>query len=176
MENQPNSSKQIMLNYGLFLGLASVMVGAIIYAMGKIYEFAMVTGIVGLLLIVVFIILGILKYKQSNGGFLSLSEALKIGLGIALIGGLISVIYNYLFATFIEPDFIKNMTEIQIDKIIESRPSLTEDQIDAIRATEPKGPFFNASMGIIFSLFIGFIVALIGGLIMKKTDEEITSI
>ena len=39
MENQKStSSKQVMLNYGLILGVVSVILSVAIYAMGKIYD------------------------------------------------------------------------------------------------------------------------------------------
>ena len=60
MENQANS-KSIILNYGLYLGLASVIAGLIKYATGYLYVTEFYSAIVGVVLLIAFTILGIKK-------------------------------------------------------------------------------------------------------------------
>lgn len=178
MENQEISPKQIMLNHGLMLGLASILISVVLYAMGKTYEPHWSIGIVSTMITVAVIILGIKKIKEINNGFLSLSEALKTGLGIALISGLVLVVYNLIFVTFIEPEYFSRMMEVQQQKMIETYPNFSDEQLEASleMAQKMSGPMINSAIIIIGSLFLGFIISLIGGLILKKTDEEITSI
>ncbi|HCE55398.1 MAG: DUF4199 domain-containing protein [Lutibacter sp.] len=178
MENQEITPKQIMLNYGLMLGFASVLISVALYAMGKTYEPHWSVGVISTMITVAVIILGIKKIKEINNGFLSLSEALKTGLGIALISGLILVAYNLIFVTFIEPEYFARMLEVQQQKMIEMYPNFSDEQLEASLEMSKKmsGPMINSAIIIIGSLFLGFIISLIGGLIMKKTDEEITSI
>ena len=111
------------------------------------------------------------KVKELNGGFLSLSDALKTGLGIALISGLISVIYTYIFTTIIEPDFFINLAQIQEQKLIDA--GMTDEQIETQLGLMAKmsGPMITSAFAIIGSLFFGFIISLIAGLIMKESKE-----
>ena len=178
MEKQEITPRQIMLNYGIMLGLASVLINVILYSMGKTYEPHWSVGVISTLITVFIIILGIKKIKDLNGGFLSLSEALKMGLGIALISGLVTVIYTLIFTNFIEPDFFARMMEVQQQKMLEQNPQMTDEQLEAINAISGKmsGPIISSAVAIIISMFLGFVISLIGGLIMKKSDEEITSI
>jgi len=88
-------------------------------ASGKTYDPHWSVGIISVLVTVVIIILGIKKIKDLNGGFLSLSEALKTGLGIALISGLISVVYMLIFSNFIEPEYFARMMEVQQQKMLQ---------------------------------------------------------
>lgn len=178
MENQEITPKQIMLNYGLLLGFASVLINVALYAMGKTYDPHWSVGIISIGVTVVIIILGIKKIKELNGGFLSLSEALKTGLGITLISGIISVVYMLIFSSFIEPEYFARMMEVQQQKMLETYPNFTDEQLEASleMAKKMSGPMITSAITIIGSLFFGFIISLIGGLIMKKTDEEITSI
>ncbi|HEY9169117.1 MAG TPA: DUF4199 domain-containing protein [Lutibacter sp.] len=178
MENQEITPKQIMLNYGLLLGFASILISVALYAMGKTYEPHWSVGIFSTLITVFAIITGIKKIKDLNGGFLSLSEALKTGLGIALISGLVLMIYNLIFVTFIEPEYFARMLEVQQQKTLEMYPNFSDEQLEAAMEMGRKmsGPMINSAIILIGSLFLGFIISLIGGLIMKKTDEEITSI
>lgn len=177
MENQA-STKQVMINYGLLLGLITVLMNVILFAMGKIYEPHWSVGVIGFIITVVILVLGIKKVKDLNGGFLKLGEAIKIGLGIALISGIIAVIYNLIFTNFIEPEYFVRMAEMQQQKMLEAYPNMSDEQLDAAMEMTKKmsGPFLAAALALIGSLFIGFIISLIAGLIMKKTDEEITSI
>ncbi|MBE0424408.1 MAG: DUF4199 domain-containing protein [Lutibacter sp.] len=178
MENQEITPKQIMLNYGLILGFASILINVVLYAAGKTYDPHWSVGVVSIIITVGLIIMGIKKIKELNNGFLSLSEALKTGLGIALISGLITVVYTLIFTNFIEPEYYVRMMEVQQQKTLEAFPNLTDEQLEASMEMSKKlsGTFISTAVTIIGSLIFGFIIALIGGLIMKKSDEEITSI
>lgn len=178
MENQEVTPKQIMLNYGLMLGFASILISVALYAMGKTYDQHWSVGVFSTLITVVVIILGIKKIKEFNSGFLSLSEALKTGLGIALVSGIIFVVYNLIFVTFIEPEYFERMLEFQQQKLLETYPNFSDEQLEASSemAKKMSGPLINSAIIIIGSLFLGFVISLIGGLIMKKSDEEVTSI
>jgi len=106
----------------------------------------------------------------SNEGFLSIGESLKTGLAIAAIAGVIGSIFTYIFVTFIEPDFVVNMLEATRIKMIDQNPEMTEEQMKmALGMTEKMmSPGILVAIGMIASLFFGFIVSLIAGLIMKQ--------
>ena len=178
MENQKSTPKQIMLNYGLILGFISILVSVANYAVGDIYRPHWSMTVIGLIIPVVFIVLGLKKLKELNGGFLKLGESLKTGLGIALISAIIFMIYFFAFTNFIEPEFYVRALEVKEQVILETYPNFTDEQFEATLAIQEKtnNPIFTSAFILIFNLFYGFIVALIGGLIMKKTDEEISSI
>ena len=167
-----------MLNYGLILGFVSILMAVANFAFGDIYKPHWSVSVIGMVASAAIIILGVKKLKEINGGFLALGEALKIGLGIALISALIYVVYLFVFTSYMEPDFYKNMTEVQEQTILENNPNMSDEQLEVSKEMMKKfmGPGVTAAMTIAFSLFFGFIVSLIGGLIMKKSDEEVTSI
>ena len=105
-------------------------------------------------------------------------DALKIGLGVALISGIIGVIYTMIFANIIEPNHYEYVVEVRESQILEQYPNFSDEQLEAA-LTIPKmmaTPGMATAMGIASSLIFGFVVSLIGGLIMKKSNEEITSI
>ena len=95
MENQKLSSKQVMLNYGLMLGVASILIAVANFAFGNVYKPHWSISVISGLASVVVIVLGLKLIKDNNGGFLSLGEALKNGLGISLISGVVYVVYFY---------------------------------------------------------------------------------
>lgn len=176
METERISSKQLMIYYGVILGIITVLVNVTNFALGKTYDQHWSVGVVSFIVMAAIIVMGIKKGKESDGGFLKLGQALKIGLGIALISGIISVIYTLTFTSFIEPDYFETLVQVQEQKWLEA--NMSDEEIDMAKSmmTKMSGPGMTSAFTIIGSLFIGFVVSLIGGLIMQRPNEEITSI
>jgi hypothetical protein len=175
MENQKSTSaKQVMLNYGLLLGLASILIAVANFAFGDIYKPHWSISIISGVASVIIIVLGLKKIKESNGNLLSLGEALKTGLGIALISGIIYVIYFYAFVNFIEPEYFANLAKVQEVTMLEAYPNMTDEQMENALEMSKKFSGFGmiAAITLIMSLFFGFIISLIAGLIMKRTEED----
>ena len=176
MEDQAQvSRKSIMLNYGLILGFVSIITALVNYVFGSIYEPHWSLMVASLAITTIIIVLGLKKVKEMNSGFLSVGEAIKIGLGISLISALIYVVYLLIFYNFIEPDFFKNMTQVQEQVILENYPNLTDEQLEAAKknAAMFANTGVNLTVTIIVSLFFGLIISLISGLVMKKSKEDI---
>ncbi|MEE9408532.1 MAG: DUF4199 domain-containing protein [Polaribacter sp.] len=171
MENQANS-KGFIVNNGVILGVASILLSLVMYATGSHLDPHWSSSVVSAALFIGIIILGTKKFKEANGGFMSWGQGVKIGVGIAVLAGLIVVIYNYIFMNFIEPDFMSQVMEIQNQKFLDQ--GMTEEQIDAANEMGKsfQSPGVMAAMGIIGYAIGGFIVAAITSAIMKKTEEE----
>ena len=103
-----------------------------------------------------------------------MGEAIKVGLAISLIAGILGVVYNYIFMNFIEPDTINQMLEMTREQMLEQNPDMPEEQMEmAMGITEKMmSPVIMAAMGIIFSLFLGFIISLITGAVIKQKRPE----
>ncbi len=173
MENQQSSAKSLMLNYGLALGIVSIIIGLINFSFGNIYDPHWAVSVIGIITMVVIIIFALKSYKTSNNGLLSLGTALKIGLGISLISAIIYIIYQFVFTSFIEPEFFKNMEAFQEQKMIDSNPNISDEQLEMQVSMMKKfmGMGVTAAMTFVASLFFGFLISLVGGLIMKKSEE-----
>ena len=173
MENQKSSATQTMLNYGLILGIVSILMSVGIYAMGMIYDQGIAVMLASFVIMAVVIFLGLKNFKGANGS-LTLGEALKVGLGIALISAIISIIYNQIFINFIEPDFMENMMKVGEQKMLEQNPNMTDEQLEVAKGMQEKmsSPLIGIAFGIIGSLFFGFIISLIEGLILKTPSVE----
>ncbi|AZJ35734.1 DUF4199 domain-containing protein [Tenacibaculum singaporense] len=171
MENQANS-KNIILNYGLYLGIIGVFIHLAFYASGTLIKFGWLSGIIGFVAMIILIILGIKKFKTDNNGFLTFGQALKVGVGIALISAVITTVYTLIFTNVIEPDFQAQMMEVQKQTWIDA--GMTDEQIEASEAMSKKfsSPVITIPLSIVVSAFFGFIISAIGGAIMKKTEEE----
>jgi hypothetical protein len=174
MESQIASVKKIALPNGVLLALTTIVISVIVYVMGMTYEQPWWQSLLNFAAMLWFVIYGIKAFKKDNSGYLSLAEALKIGLAITLVAGIIGSIFTYLFTTIIEPDFVMNMLEASRVKMFEDNPEMTQEQIDMAMSISEKmmSPGILTAIGVIASLFFGFIISLISGLVLKNNRPE----
>ena len=94
-----------MINFGILMGFASIVTQLLIYVFGDVYQPHWGFIVLSVAITAVFIVLGIKKVKDSQDGFLSVGEAIKTGLGIALISAIVYSIYLVIFQHLIEPSY-----------------------------------------------------------------------
>lgn len=167
------SIKKYVLKYGLFLSLIWIVYSLICYLTDNVNGKNLIFSLIEILLHIGVIIFAFYVYKSTNGGFLKLSEALKIGIGIALIGGITAMVWNIALMEIIEPDMFDQMLEKSRNNIIEQNPEMTEDQIDESIAVVKKlnAPYPMSALIFISNTFLGFMISLIGGAIMQKNRD-----
>ena len=113
-------------------------------------------------------------FKKNNNGYISLSEALKTGVGTSIISALILSIYTIILIQYLDPEFLDKSTEYQKQKLLQENPEISIENVDKMfdMQKEFSGPFIISGFIIIFNLFFGFIISLIVGLILKKSQPE----
>ncbi|MEX2349356.1 MAG: DUF4199 domain-containing protein [Flavobacteriaceae bacterium] len=168
MENQKTSLKQIATTYGMLLALLSILVLVVMYV-GNI-EKSWTISIISFGLTVLIFVYALKAYKHGNGYYLTLGEALKVGMATAAIGGVVAAIYAYIHYTFIYPEYIDTILDQARMEMSEQSQGMTEEQMEqAIGFTESfTTPFMMATFSLIGTLFFGFIISLVAGLIMKR--------
>lgn len=174
METQKASVKKIALNYGILLALISIVLNVFSWVTNNHIDMPWWLQLTGLLIMIAVIVYGLKAFKSENEGFLSLTEAIKVGLAISLISGIISSIYNYIFATYIEPEYVSQVLDFKMEEIISENPEMTEAQINMTMDMMEKfsSPMIGFAVAIIISLFLGFIISLISGMILKQKRPE----
>ncbi len=174
METQKLQARKFILNYGLILGVVSILISVVMYVTNSLVEQNWIASILGIVVMIVAITYGINEYKKSNGGFLTLGEAIKIGVGVALIAGIIGAIYQFIFMTYIEPDFLEKMMQVQFDNMIEQNPDMSEEQIEMSMEMGRKfsSPWITTAFQIVGNLFFGLIISVIAGLALKKENTH----
>ncbi len=172
METAQTQAKKFILNYGVLLGILSVLMGVVTYVTNAHLQPSMIYNIIGFLILIVVIILGIKAFKFENAGYLTLGESLKVGVGIALIGGLFSALWMLILMNFLEPDYMAQMADIQRETISEQNPNLTDQQLDSAMEMAAKfsSPWISMAIVIVGNMFLGLIISLIAGLVMKKEN------
>ena len=126
--------------------------------------------VIGMLVFIAVLVYGIKAFKKQNGGFLSIGQALKVGIGIALIAALLGALWMLLLTNVLEPDYMEQVSEVQREQMMERFPDMSEAQMEQAMEMNAKfsSPWITIASSIVVNLFIGFLVALIAGAIMKQ--------
>jgi hypothetical protein len=69
---------------------------------------------------------------------------------------------------------MKKSLELSMDTMRAENPEMPQEALDTARSMQEKmsSPLIFSAVQIIFALFFGFIISLIGGLIVKKSRPE----
>ncbi|WP_298312547.1 DUF4199 domain-containing protein [uncultured Aquimarina sp.] len=112
-------------------------------------------------------------FKKTNDNYISLGEALKIGTGIAILGGLLAILWNLLLIKVIDPNIITQLEEKNIKHIIDSGSDFTQENIEKQIAITRKytSPLIQIGSAIAENLLLGIVFGLIGGLIIRKKRD-----
>lgn len=171
METKNTSTGKIALIYGVILGLISIAFSVMLYVMDLAYQRNWAASAVSIVMICALIFIGIYQFRSANEGYLSLPEALKVGIGVALIGSIFSIVYLWVLTTYIEPGFWDKTFELARIEMQENYVNLSSDKIDEIITTQKNYLWLTYPTILIFNIFIGFVMALIIGLILKKSRD-----
>lgn len=168
METTKPAIKPIAFTYGLYLGLLTI-VGLVIAYIANLDKSWVLSG-VSIVITILIYFYGIKTYKAQNGNMLSIKDAIKVGLAMAAVGGVIAAVYAFIHYSYIYPEFIDKIREQAYLDMTTKNPNMTQDQVDQASGMMNMftSPFFMSTMTLIWSLFFGLIVSLITGAIMKK--------
>ncbi|WP_225901846.1 DUF4199 domain-containing protein [Zobellia barbeyronii] len=168
MEESKAETGKFAFNYGLLVGGIGIAFGIMLYTMDMHYERGLAVQGTQTLILVVGIVLGIYQFKKSNLNYLTISEALKVGAGVALIAGILGILYFYVFSSYVEPEYMDKMYEIAKQEALVDNPKLTEEEIDKGIEMQKSFSWMSYPIILIMNILIGLVVGVITGLILKK--------
>lgn len=164
------SIRDFILHYGTILGLLSIVFALIIFFLDLHYAQENSVSFVNYGISITVLIIALLDFRKTNNEILSLSDSIKMGMGVFLISAIYVSIYTFILLNFLDPETLIKSLEVTEMKILEQNPEISEDQLDQILSFQEKfsTPFVISTVLIIFSLISGFFSSLILGLIFKK--------
>lgn len=170
MEAQQAKARKFVLNYGLLLGILMVALGVIMYVMNYHLNPHWAFMIISFAIFIAVVVYGIKAFKQENGGFLSLGEAIKVAVGIGLIAAIISGVWTVLLATVIEPDYMLHMADMQREQMLERFPEMSDEQIDQAMEFSSgfNSPWITFASTLVMYMLFGLVTGLIAGAVMKQ--------
>ena len=171
MENKNTSVLYNGLVWGAILGFVGIIYSVILYMLDQ--NLNQNLGYLSILITIVIMILGVRSYRDNvMGGILPFSPAFKFGFVVVVVSTVISLIYNYILWTVIDPGIINKMKDLQMEKMLEQ--GIPEEALDQAMAISGKfmTPLMMTMMGLFFGILMGTIVALIVAAIFKKNEPE----
>ena len=145
---------KIVLIFALLLALGTFLAEKIIFLTGDINKFNLLYSSIDLILRILLITLGIIFFKKKNSNYLTLFEAVKIGIGITLIAGLI-----IFFCKLISTDFLLSTNEIPNKKGVSEEKTIWDSV------------YFTGALELFINLIIALVISLLGGAIMQKNKD-----
>ena len=174
MSDKKSILKSTIIQYGLIYGGLAVVFSIMLFIMDMHYQGGSLQQWTGFIIMVGSITFAQIAYRKLNDGYLNLSEAIKIGLGVTLIGILIAIVYGWFQATILDPNQIEKATEFAINQAIDQNPEMTDEMVAMSREWIEWGssPVISSAFALGFGLLFGLIVSLITGLIFKKSKTN----
>lgn len=161
---------RLLNKFGLILGIALIIVHVVNYLFGDVYQPHSSILVASLATPTIIIFLGLKNMKEINSGFLSVGDAIKIGLGISLISTVIYILYLVIFYNIIEPDYFENMIKVQKQIITENNPNITKEQLEAMINNTAMFSTIGTSLTLtmIMNLFFGLIISFFLSFFLKS--------
>lgn len=169
------STKKLATSYGLYLGLALILITVLIYA----FDISLMTEWyytpIVYLIIIVLGTMAVKKAKKFHTGIFSFKEAFTSYFVTILIGLVISTLFSLILFSVIDTDAASTLQEITMEKQAEmfEKFGMTEAQINEAMAEVQKTDFFsfkNIAISLAIQLVIFSIIGLIVALIFREKD------
>jgi hypothetical protein len=168
--------KQTVLRYGLYSGAiaSALMVSTTLYfnAIGNT-GYGTFVGYTGILLSMLFVYFGVRSYRDRvEGGALSFSKGLQVGLLIALVSCVCYVLAWMVVYETIMPDFMDNyirqaLAQMQAQGLSETEIAAKAAEMEKLREMY-KNPLWRFALTFLEPFPVGFGAALVSAAILGK--------
>lgn len=176
--------QQNILKYGLISGsiivLIPVISGWIIGTDPETFRMGEIIGYSTMLLSLLLIFLAVNEYKKTNPEMiLSFGKVFLIGLGISTIAGVMFGIYNWVYVTFLEPEFMDQYFNYYIENIRNSGAPQADIDSQIAKLEQEKEIFMNPFVSF-FAMFvsvfgIGLIISLVSAFSQSSKQKTETA-
>ncbi len=174
MEKKPTLFKNALM-YGVFTAIVLIVIDVVFYLTGL--PSTSKIRYISFLFIIGGMMLGTIKYRDKvMGGYISYGKAFLSCFLIALIAGLITAIYSYIFLSFIDPAYLQTTIEQGMEQSrakLEAK-GMSEEQIQS--SMDMASGFMKPGMMSLMAFFgtaiWGAILALIVSIFIKKENKS----
>lgn len=171
MEQKPASLMKTSLTYGIYLGIATILVSVVLYVMGFTFErWAQYST---LPVTIIGIILAQLGYRKQLGDEMTYGQALGVGLMTAIFASVLTAIYTYLLYTVIDTSLHEQLIIFTEQKIVE-QGKVPEEQLDMVMNITKKflHPAALTAQVVFYGAIGGLIIGLLTSIFTKKNPSD----
>ncbi|WP_106794834.1 DUF4199 domain-containing protein [Aquimarina sp. Aq78] len=173
METSTISTKKYIIKYGIIICIAWIILGVIRYMTNNVFNLSSGDSVIDFLIHSIPVIFGIYAYKSKNNGFLKLKEALKIGTGVSLIGGITFILWTFFLFHVVEPELLNQSFNDSRENIFLKDPNISPEEVHKIMEFSEAmySPYIFIPTTLLLHLSLGLIISLITGAIMHKKQN-----
>lgn len=174
-DNTNYSTSKFAVTFGIPLGIMVVLLAVSMYASGMMETGEQWPIYIYYAIFPFYIAYSVYEYRKRNDGFLSMKDALKVGISVALIAGIVYGIYNLIYFYVLEPETAAKLLEVAEQKMYEQQPNMTEEQVAEamVYVKRFSNPLFASAMYLLLSAVFGFLYGLISGAIFQKNRNPL---
>lgn len=170
MENeiQAPTVKSLGMKWGVILGVVSLVFFLVTTLAGLQGE----SGIqwLGYIPVIIVMYLAHKEFKDSGDGYMSYGQGLGLGTLMVAISSIISVSFAYVYIKFIDTTYMDVIKDKQVEELMKSGLSDAEIERTIEMSQSFMTPEFILIIGLLFSVFIGFLISLIVSAITKNSN------
>ena len=170
MEANPPKTGKFSLNYGLILGGISVIFSFMLYLQDLHYQQGIWNAVVSFVLTVAVVTFAMIQFRKANENVMSFGQAIKIGVGAALVGAVVGILWNLILTNVIDPETTEKALAFAEEQM-RNEYNLNQEQIDAQLSISRKmsAQYIQIPIALIASVIFGFLASLIPALVLKKS-------
>ncbi|HZH74290.1 MAG TPA: DUF4199 domain-containing protein [Mariniphaga sp.] len=170
MEQTSVSTWKSSLSYGLYLGIALVVIAVIFYVTGN--NFSDSANWINYTIMTLGVVMAQIHFRKQLGGTMNYSQALGVGVLTMLFASVITGFFTYLLYAVIDPSLQDQMKLAMEEQI--AKQNIPEEQFEMAveMATMFKSPAVLFFMNIAGGTFIGLIISLITSIFTQRKPIE----
>lgn len=170
MEQTSVSAWKSSLTYGLFLGIALVLIAVIFYVTGN--NFSDAASWINYTFMTLGVVMAQFHFRKQLGGTMTYSQALGVGVLTMLFASVITGFFTYLLYAVIDPSLQDQMKLAMEEQI--AKQNIPEEQFEMAveMATMFKSPAVLFFMNIAGGTLIGLIISLITSIFTQRKPVE----
>ena len=165
-----------MLQYGLLLAGISLVFSLMLFFLDMHYQGGFDQLLVSVIIILAVIAMAQYNFRKANGGFMTLGESVKLGMGLTLIHIVVSLLYYILLVTVMDTDTIDKMNEVQLiqmSEVYNVPQDIIEQEREKIENMSLSDHLQNAIIFITaINLILSLLLSFISGLILRRNRPE----
>jgi len=166
-----------LLKYSLlasFIVIATKLI--VFFTHSQFTTFGIYSGLISLLFISIPLFLAIKKVRDNElGGFITLREIMKTGMGVSVISGLIISVFIFLYYKFIDHETMEQLIVKSENIMRKANKSKPEIDVAIISLKEFYSPFKQATGVLTGVLTAGVILSFLSSAVLVKNPEQKTN-
>jgi len=164
--------KKTVIKFGLYsFVVASILfLCALVFGKGLSFKAQEIIGYTSIVVSLTFVFFGIKSYRDNDGnGAITFGKALGVGMLISLFAALGFAIIDFIYTSYINPDFVQEYMDHSLKTIEET---YTGEELAAkkeeLKSMEGMSSFVLALIMFATVTLIGFVISLVSSLVLNK--------